>query len=351
MQTQFRLRSLLTLAFAGLVLAGCAEETQLETNLNEAEVQDDVAAVQAAFDNPASNSFSEMGGYMDAALAAPGGAMLRAPMQALRQGSTLPLEESRNRLVAVFADGEPSAIPVSALGKTFVWNTTTGEYEVSARTGAPANGVRFVLYQVSLATFLPAVPLVEVGYADFVRAGSSATVSVFVTGGTKVLEYTATVGGTEQFPTFSVEGFAGTGANRAEFNLAIGVSATTGNVATTWRTDVPSRGLTSRVSLLASTSSVTFNAMMRRGLRKIEIGGTFTANGATLTVEIGDRVFARITITGETETITGPNGEALTAEQVATLEQIFDWFEGAFDAPLVLVGPLATLLDAGNVPF
>jgi hypothetical protein len=334
-------------------LSACAETTSLPTTLDAVEMQEDVAAQQAAFDNPATNSFTEMGYEIDLALASIGGVAVNMPTQMLRDGAQPTVLQQRDRIVAML-QGESttaSAIPLSALGKTFVWNATTDEYEISARTGAPSNGVRFVLYEYDYETFSFAEPLVEVGFAQLTRSANSATATVF-NGSTKVVEYTVTVGGTANFPTVSMTGFAGTGANLTNFTLAFGVSATTGNVTTTWRTDMPSRGLTTRVAMAIGETSMTFSAVMRRGVRKVEMTGTFSGfadsesmGSATLNVKVGDKLFAKITIGMNGVTVTNPDGGPLTAEDEATLERIFEWFESSMSAPDVLLAPMFTLLD------
>ena len=46
------------------------------------------------------------------------------------------------------------------------------------RTGAPANGVRFLLYAVDPVTFQPVEPLVEAGYVDITDLSGGNTQSV-----------------------------------------------------------------------------------------------------------------------------------------------------------------------------
>src|SRR5690606_6305582 len=125
------------------------------------------------------------------------------------EGPTRPLIRSKQRIEAMLMDGsEPYALPVIALGKTFTWDVDTDTYELSdpPREGAPGNGVRFVLYQLDEGTGMPVEPLAEVGYVQLTQTGtaqtSSATVQVVTSGGTTVMQYTATVGGTEQAPAF-----------------------------------------------------------------------------------------------------------------------------------------------------
>ena len=348
-----RIRALSTLMLTAFALGACAEATSLPTTLEPVEMQGDIAAQQAAFDTPATNSFTEMGYEIDFALASIGGVAVNLPMQMLRDGAQRPVLQQRERIVAML-QGESttaSAIPLSALGKTFVWNATTDAYEISARTGAPSNGVRFVLYEYDFETFSFAEPLVEVGYAQLSRSGNSATASVF-NGATKVMEYTVTIGGTANFPTVSLTGFAGTGANLTDFNLAFGVSATTGNITTTWRTDMPSRGLTTRVVMAIGQTSMTFSAVIRRGVRKVEMTGTFAGfsdpesmGTATLNVKVGDKLFARLIIGINGVSVTDADGAPLTAEDAETLERIFEWFESSMSAPDVLLAPMFTLLD------
>ncbi|HXI63256.1 MAG TPA: hypothetical protein VNH14_01970, partial [Gemmatimonadales bacterium] len=66
--------------------------------------------------------------------------------------------------------GRPSGaaiFPDSVLGKTFVWDTAAHRYAASSETGAPANGVRFVLYVLDPLSFMPAIPLTVDGEVDF----------------------------------------------------------------------------------------------------------------------------------------------------------------------------------------
>lgn len=60
----------------------------------------------------------------------------------------------------------------AAPGTTYEFDTDQYVYVASARTGAPAEGVRFILYELD-ATSQPAIPLVEIGYADFVCTATS----------------------------------------------------------------------------------------------------------------------------------------------------------------------------------
>lgn len=57
--------------------------------------------------------------------------------------------------------------PANVLGKTLEWSTQAGEYVIGSGTGAPANGVRILMYVVDPAGTGPVIPLQQLGYADF----------------------------------------------------------------------------------------------------------------------------------------------------------------------------------------
>lgn len=341
-------------AFAALLVAACGENQPLPTTFDPIEVQGDIAAFSVAFNAPAAESFIGLGYAMDNALLAAGGVTLRLPVAMLREGPERPMMRERERIAAVlFKSEEPAALPITARGKTFVWDATTDTYVESARVGAPASGVRFVLYTMDpVDDDLPALPLVEVGYADLTQtsAGSttSAAVAVVGAGGTTLMQYNATVGGTDQAPAFSITGYVGTSVNRVNFTLNFGYNLVNQNIVSTWNTDLPARGLSSRVQLSFTNTAFTMGAVMQRGQRKIEMLGTLGFNtGGTITVRVGNRLFATMTFPADPllpPTIVNAQGAPLTAAEEDALEDIFDWFGGAFEAPSALLDPIYVLL-------
>jgi len=348
-----RIRSLTVLTAALVALAACGEPTTLPTTLEPLEMQEDVAISEAAFDYPATQALGDLGWAIDEALLAAGGLAVRIPAAMVREGPAAPMERHRDRIALMVTEDLAAAIPITLWGKTMVWDPVADYYIVSDLTGAPAGGVRFVLYEAEADSYFPVLPLVARGYADITRESSGnsliARVAVYSLSDVKVMEYTASVGGTTTVPTFSVAGVAGVGTNRLTFSLDVGVNLLTGNVTTTWRTEIAARGLASRVQLGVGETSVTMGAVMQRSLRKVEMGGTLSiANGGTVTVKVGNRTFASIVIGGgenPTVTITDRNGAPLTAEEEDTLVAIFEWFSAAFDLPDALLAPVYTVLD------
>lgn len=334
---------LVAVAFA----AACGESEPLPTTLDTAATDADIAAFESSFEQPQVEALVTLGYEMDLALAGVGAPVMRMPLSLLRDGTRQPLLRYESQVKAVLSgEVEPAVIPLQALGKTFVWSTVENRYVVSELTGAPAGGVRFIIYQVDSDTQQPVQPLVEIGYVELTRNANSATLAAFGNGGTKVMEYTATIGGTQLVPSLSIDGFVGVGVNRVNFNLSLAVSLTRGTVTVTWRTEMPSRRVSSRVTLGIGETAVVFGAQMRAGLRRVDMGGTLGENGGTITVRVGGKVFARLVFDAfDGVTITNADGQPLTPEEEETLERIFRWFEVAFGAPDALMAPLYTILD------
>jgi hypothetical protein len=351
MLATFRSRALLALTVVSL--AACSEETEFLTDLSTEEATADIELTQAAFETPQATSVVELGTEIDAALSGIGGAVVMGSVVA---AGPSPDARTAARVVETFEalPAEPVAsIPAGALGKTFAWNTTTDQYAQTAAAGAPANGVRFLLYTIDTMTYQPAEPLVQVGTLDITTGGTASrpTGSVVIknNAGTTVLEYTVTVGGTEAAPSVSVAGAAGTGPNAATFSLTVGVNIVNSTVTATWRTAIPARGLTTRTTLGFSEAGFALNGVMQRGLRRVSIAGNLTfASGGTLTVKVGDRTFATITTDASfNTTVTNAEGGALTPEEEATLELIFEWFSSTFNW-LGLLDPLSSVLGVSN---
>ena len=145
---------------------------------------------------------------------------------------------------------------------------------------------------------------------------------------------------------YSVEGFAGAGVNQVTFSLSSGYSLVGNTLTIEWITDIASRNLRNTVRLGFGTSTVSFYGSLRRGVRKVEMAGTLNLEGSgVVTVKVGNKDFATISIAGEVVTMVNADGQPLTAEERETLEQILGWFQGAFDAPYHLLYPILWVLD------
>lgn len=349
------IRSRAVLALALFSLAACGEDgPTFETTLDPTETALDVEAVQAAFETEATVSLEALGSNIDAAIAAAGGVAISMPSIVAAGPNPSRMPAMMEGIRPYTATSEPmAALPASIVGKVMVWDVATSQYVISQQNGAPTGGVRFILYQVDEFSYLPVEPLVAIGTLDLVQGGSesSPTASLVVknAGGTTVLQYLASVTQT----SIRVEGTAGTGANTATFSLVSAYDIFDEEFTITWNVGVPGRGITQRVTFgfdfsNQETVAFSFNGVLRRGLSKIEIGGTIDFyTGGQLTVEVGDRLYARINFDPEGGTVvTNAQGQPLTAEEEETLQRVFEIFFGALDATTGLLNPVSTILGA-----
>jgi hypothetical protein len=323
MAIRFRSRAVLGALGIALSLSAC-EAVELNTTLDTIGTQVDVATTQAGFNLTAVRSFAAMGPRVEAALASYD-ATLR------ESGST------------------GSLLPLLAWNKTFVWDVSTLRYIESARTGAPASGSRFILYSVGGISALPVVPLVEQGYVDITRVQNTATVTVVQAGGTTVMTYDLTTGGTATTPTYSVDGTTGTGTSSTSFSLDVAIAVATGNRTQTWRSATASRGLATTVQYAKGPSSSTVAGVMRAGVRKMEIGGTLGSTGAgALPVKVGGKLYGRVLLSGGTPgttTITSPLGAPLGAAETTAIAATYAWFASSYARLDLFLAPLYTVMD------
>jgi adhesin/invasin len=122
-------------------------------------------------------------------------------------------------------------IPPALLGRTLVYDPSTSSYVVDpSRTGAPANGVRFVLYRVDPISGLPVEPLVEIGHVDIVDTGAPPTVAIAITvtatGGATVLAYDISGTFTQTNLDVTFSGFVSDGVTQIDFEFVFQATPT-----------------------------------------------------------------------------------------------------------------------------
>jgi hypothetical protein len=230
------------------------------------------------------------------------------------------------------------AIPAEVAGKTFEY--VDGSYVLSDRTGAPANGVRFLIYGVNPITLQPVLPLQEVGYVELTDVSGSITQGVrvvVVSAETTYIDYTVTAAAGVSGGQMTVAGFVTDGNNRANINLRATVTESAG-MTLLYTLDVPQRDfsieLTMTMSGLDPQSGTTSIALSMNGPNgSLSMSGQLAGTGGTLTVEVNGNSFATITSTGTGEAvITGANGQPISGEDASALQNIFGVTADAFIA-------------------
>jgi hypothetical protein len=224
-------------------------------------------------------------------------------------------------------------------------------YVQSDLSGAPSNGVRFLLYAVNPVTFSPVEPLAEVGYVDILDESGSSTVAVrvlVVSNGATYLDYAVHASGTGSSGSVTVTGYASDGTIRANFNLENAITQTSEGVTLVldYGLDVPTRNLeldwTATLDETGEDIQVDLDLTIQGENGTIRLLGTADAAGGNFTVQVNGDLFATITqSSGSEPVITGADGQPLTAEEEETLRTILSYYGDSFGVFGDLLAPIA----------
>ena len=375
------MRSLLRAGLAlGLLAAACKDSIGPKSLANPQATTGQMAALDTLFNAAALNSFSALAGNI--APSAPRLAALRAlasasnPLagsSALRPYSKgLESAQLLRQLVPTLTSASTAGLfPPTVVGKTFEWNLTTAAYEPTARTGAPVNGVRFILYAVDPLSHLPVDPLVEVGYVDLNDEGTANLAKVHVTvagvGGTPVyVDYTVSLGaisGTSaRLATAGYITNAAGSPDTLRFSGAISVAGTVASASVTQdvRLDVNSRDLHIRlweqVTFTQTTAALRIYYRLQHGAEVVTLNGRFNLDSigqtvdGTISVAVDGGRFATCTVAAGTGTFTltcqGADADGLNADEEEALQAIGDGIEHATQVFQGLFLPALSILGA-----
>jgi hypothetical protein len=337
-------------------------------------------ALDTMFDISVLNSFSAMSG--DIAPVAPARvAQLRALAAAtnpLNRSSALRpyaqgVATSRmlRELVPTMVNASSAALfPAEVLGKTFEWNETSDLYEQTARTGAPGNGVRFILYAVDPFTNRPTEPVVEVGFVDLMDESTSSVARVHVVvagvGGTPVyVDYTVSVEQTSATSVrISVAGYITKGGpDVLDFRgtLNASVSQTSAVVTQDVAFDVNSRDLHIRlwqkITLTETTVTLRVWFGFRHGSESVVLEGKFEIDGSAetaagvVTVKVNGGLMATCTVDASAssymQSCEGADADGLNADEHAALEHLGNGIDHVATLTGSLLAPSLNVLGAG----
>jgi hypothetical protein len=232
----------------------------------------------------------------------------------------------------------PMAIfPADLLGATFVWSGQSYAEDPNA-TGAPANGIRVILYTVDPITRRPVQPLDDRGYVD-ITDESTASVDalhlVVTWEDVTYLDYVASAVTTTSSLTLSAEGFVSNGTEQVDFDLTFTLTETSVSVDYLLTHDTGSVQLTGSITATAIDVVLTVDD----GDNTVALDVTITESTVTGTIEYNGDVAVEIGGTPEVPTWTRPDGTPLTEQELAALVafgELIDDVIGHFDD---LLGP------------
>jgi hypothetical protein len=349
----YAMRPLAALALAGL-MTGCGggDNNAPDAPFDPAGTTSDLGAIEASFNSDAMAAFQSaapaIGSLMGETPAAM--ALRAAPSKALGGGKA-GVREYAGAIARVYsapAGGMRPYAPQAAildehLGVTFTRNPETLEYEASGRSGAPSNGVRIIVYTVNPISGEPVSPLQEVGYADVeVTEGTNGgTVRIeLVSDGVTYLDYAVGATVSETRVTITVAGFVSNGQDRVNFDLD--TQLTESALAFDYSLIVPTRGnFRMDFEEVVTDATMTSTLELRGPHGTVTIEGSRTQTTGSYDVEVNGEAFATISVEqGSAPVITGADGEALTEEELATLQDVFVMFLGGFDFFEDLLDPI-----------
>jgi hypothetical protein len=237
-------------------------------------------------------------------------------------------------------------------GKTFVYDAAAHQWVIDpARTGAPANGVRFITYEPNGAEPDPTKPI---GHADLIDLGDAAAgiaLRLIVVEGTlTILDYSTTLEGTDGSGHVTVAGYLqntrdkldfdidlrgqnSDGVERADVTFDLGIAArafrVVGDVEGVKQNGVESGAVD--LSVHHGASSFTVDIANQAGM----MSGDIDLNGSPFAIVSGPAlqpVFKK------------PDGSNFTGAEALVLWRIGDVSEDVFDLFEDLIDPIAELV-------
>jgi hypothetical protein len=330
----------LILAFG---LTACNDSTGPNDDFDPAESAADLQAVSDAFDTDVYQSLSAMGEGFGVAVGAPALAQQAIDAGWIAVSSPDKWEQYGSAVVdAMSANAAAILIPESFRGRTYEYHPMEGYYHNPERTGAPENGIRFILYEVNPITGEPGST--EIGHVDVLDESTDDAAVVRLRVMSNEVEYinytiTATVG----VGSLGVEiaGYVSDGTNRVDFTLDHTIDATFGSARAEidYLIEVVDRDFSMTANMViefdagTESGSITILATWQQGSNSISVTGSvdMASDGGTLEVHVNGDLFATITMTGESITVVGADGGALSAEHIQALQNITDALGDVFD--------------------
>jgi len=325
----------------------------------------DLLVVDGAFDSDMFVSLAESstifnsinGGPLPSAALIDGGWNL-----ALADGSW-EVERAGQRLAGAVSASSPALnlIPEDRRGKTYERGAEGGYYHDTndVRTGAPDNGIRFILYKVNPVT--RDLGQTEIGWVDVLDEStdlSRVARVIVVSDGVEYINYTVSKSLVDGAFSFAVAGFFGNGTDQVEVDLSLTFVNTDleSTVTVDYLIEIASRGFVMDASMVlvvdhvTGTESSTIEVSFQQGLHTVVVTGgvEMTDLGESGTIEImaDTQLFATVTVDGETITVVGHDGEALSGDHAQAVRRIFHRVERLFDEKFEhFVRPVSWLFD------
>ncbi|MBV6520148.1 MAG: hypothetical protein MNPFHGCM_00253 [Gemmatimonadaceae bacterium] len=322
---------------------------------------EDYQAMEQVFSTTGWTSFQALSGRTSLSVGAAAAAMRELPQFASAE-SGRPFVARFFRDLATSRTADPvlarTVISNRHLGKTFVYDASSDEWVIDPqRPGAPANGVRFVLYEVG-SDGRP-IPSKEVGYADLLDEGANTGSAVVlrlivVERGITLVDYRARVDFQVGKGQIDVDGYV---QNREGTRLTFTVNATGKDVSGETRIDADfllklsprNFEATGAVRGVAegNGSGGQVDLTVKHGSNSLRVDVADNAGMLDGVVYLNSATFATVTGPAGNPTLRGPTGEPLSPDQLRLLHALMHMVDDVFDLIENLVEPVEKLLLLG----
>ncbi len=335
----FAMKPVVPTVVAVLALVACKESISPDS-VDTGALTDNVATIATTFDNNA--AYQAMASLQFAFPQFGGTNLVRAALPESPR-RLMALSTLRQRLLVAAPAAQPgpadiqALFPVDVLGKTFEWNTANDVYEATTRSGAPATGIRIIIYTTTFGG--PIEPLQELGYLELTDESSASADQLGVLlklGNTTIADYAITSVSATTSQRLTAQGYitGATGSGRVDFTLMVYNDYNTGGRDFEYTVTAQAGGQV--VVDFHDNGNDTGTGLMRisNGQNTIEITTTETLTSSSGQIKFNGVVVATISQTGDGEpVIVGANGRELTQQQQDDLAEM-------------LVGVLALMFGA-----
>jgi len=327
--------AVMPVAVVGLAACGSTSPTAFDP---AALSQSTDAVLNTMDSSQVQQSMDVMGSKMNAGAAALSGVSQLAGLPRVALGGGFTAWATQQLQAFQSATSRPVAapeavIPAGALGVTFTYNVDLGVYQADTISGAPSNGVRFILYAVNPLTLTVVTPLNAIGHADILDESTSGTNQVelqaYVNGNnTPLIDYTAKAsvtltGGVVSGGTAEASGYISNGSKEVDFDLTQDFSTTTG-LSVDYQLSVANTDITIEFQAsvtLAQVASITVTVQASGNKDVITAGGTL---GGDITGQITHNGTLEVNIAGtqDNPTFTDASNNPITGAQLLELERV-----------------------------
>jgi hypothetical protein len=257
-------------------------------------------------------------------------------------------------MASFVANGTAGIQLISAgnLGKTFIYDGQGHRWVVdSTRTGAPANGVRFITYEAKGTEPDPTKPT---GYADLIdEGGTSAGIAlrlVVVEGTFTILDYHTTLDGSNGIGHVTVDGFLQNQNDKLEFDVDVQGGNTNGvdRGDITFDLAIASRSFHVEGDVHSEKSNgvehSTVDLTVQHGDASFAVNVANDSGALSGGVKLNGAPFATVSGRDGAPVFKTPSGGDLSPAEGLVLWKIFDITEDVFDLFEDLIDPIDDLI-------